>query len=311
MHNICLGDVKVISQASTSTMRKIFIPKLTAILLFVFGLVIASGEVYAQEAPTPDMVQVSTPVYQPAYSEFAPEFGTYTYTVSWQGIPAATLKFSCAPDGLYYRMVATAQTWSGVDLVYKMRYRAEGSISAIDFLPVKTTIQQKENSRQKYTEIDFKGDGEVYAYRKTNEEEPKQLLFKPDNFMLDPFSAAFIARSLHWEVGETKEFDTFNGKSRYLISLTATEKTVLRYNGEDRDVFVIVPRVTNLVNQQQSKKLRAAKIYLTADSKREIIKLVSEVFIGSVTTSMDSFEPLPNARAGMTLASSIRDTSIQ
>ena len=259
----------------------------------------SSSLAIADEYVSPEVISISTPVYQPAHEEYRPVFGTYSYTVSWQGIPAATLKVTLEPDGLYYHVVATARTWSGVDLLYKLRYRAEGIVSAIDFLPVKTVIEQSENTRHKYTEINFKGDGEVYALRQTSGEEPKELRFSPNNFMLDPFSAAFLARSLHWSLGDTKEFDTFNGKSRYLISLTAADKKTMQFNGENREVWVIIPKVVNLSNAQQTKKLREARIYVSADDKREVLQLVSEVFIGSVKTTLQSFNPLPNAAAGM------------
>jgi len=96
-------------------------------------------------------------------------------------------------------------------------------------------------------------------------------------------------------VGDVKEFDTFNGKSRYLIKLKAAEIVKMKVNNEEKDVFVIEPTVVNLTNQEQSKKLRKAKIYLTADKNREILKIVSSVFIGSVTTELVSYAPDPNA----------------
>jgi hypothetical protein len=55
---------------------------------------------------------------------------------------------------------------------------------------------------------------------------------------------------------------------------------------------MIVPRVQNLVNPDQAKKLREARIYLSDDRARDILLIESEVFIGTVRTRLQSFTPL-------------------
>jgi hypothetical protein len=56
-----------------------------------------------------------------------------------------------------------------------------------------------------------------------------------------------------------------------------------------RKVIVITPRVRNLSTTKPRSKLREAFIYVTDDDQREVLKIVSSVFIGSVTTEMESF----------------------
>ena len=256
----------------------------------------------ADEPLSPDLVEVSTPVYEPSGSQLHQPLGTYTYTVGWEGIPAATVTFSVEQEGLYYRMVASAKTYSGIDLFYKLRYRAEGIISTVDFSPIRTTIDQQENSKRKFTEITYLDSGEVRTYRRTDDKEPIELQFNPNNFMLEPFSAAFLARSLAWEVGDERKFDTFNGKSRYLITLSCSERTKIKVNGDERDVWVIKPSVQNLTNVQQSSKLREAKIFVTADDKREVLQIKSSVFIGSVYTRLTAFTPSPYGQGAVRVA---------
>lgn len=245
----------------------------------------------SQQSISPDLVQISTPVYSPGLGDFSPAVGTYLYRVSWQGLPAAEITLDVNESGLYYRVNTKARTFSAIDLFYKLRYKAEGLISAVDFRPRRTNINVKENSREKNVEITFLENGEIRSVREQKGKDTQVLQFNPNNFTLDPFSAAFLARSLEWREGDTKHFDTFNGKSRYLISLTCVEKKPLLLNGVNRDVFVISPKVENLTTINGPKKLREAKIYLTADKQREILKITSEVFIGSVTTKLLSFTP--------------------
>lgn len=241
----------------------------------------------------PQDVKVKTPIYRPEFREFDPPLGTYKYEISWQGIPAAEAMVTVAQDNTTYQIATQARTYSGIDLFYKLRYRAEGIISALTLTPQKTVITQQENSRFKKTELLFHEDGSIESHRSEKGKDPQSLVFNPQNFTLDPFSAAFLARSLDWGLGASKSFDTFNGRSRYLITLTATELVTMNVNGKPREVFVIVPKVHNLNNQEQSKKLRDAKIYVTADKRREVLQISSSVFVGTVTTRLVAFEPFP------------------
>ncbi len=273
-----------------------------SIFLAIIALV-GSNFALAEDYIAPDAVQITTPTYHPEYSEFTQLLGTYNYATSWEGIPAANTTVKIEQEGLQYRIVVTAKTGTMIDLLYKLRYRAEGVLSAVDYYPIKDTIEQKENSRDRYTEINFHPHGEVEAIRiDKQKDETKTLKFDPNNFMLDPFGAAFLARTLNWEKGQTREFDTFNGKSRYLISLTADDKKQIKVNGEMRDVWVIVPTVKNLSYPDQNSKLRRAEIYVTDDKHRDILKIVSSVFIGSVTTKLESFEPSALPAPGTSIA---------
>lgn len=159
----------------------------------------------------------------------------------------------------------------------------------------------------KSTEINFGDDGQIEAVRwQNNGEPPKKLAFQPNNFTIDPFAAAFLARSLDWKMGEKREFDTFNGKSRYLITLTAVGESKLEFNGEEKDVWEITPAVKNLTNSKANSKLRSATIYVTKDSLREVLLLRSKVFIGSVTTRLEEFAE-DRGESTMALASDMTD----
>ena len=244
----------------------------------------------AESIPAQD-VQVTTPVYRPSLTEYSPELGTFEYEVSWQGIPAAAATIIVEHEGDKFKVTTKARTYSPIDLLYDLKYTAEGTLNANDLSPIRTIITQKENSKKKKTDIAFLGNGEISALREQNGEEPISLRFNSNNFTLDPVSAAFLARGLPWKVGDTRDFDTFNGKSRYLITLTAIDKIQMDVNGVEKSVFVIRPTVKNLTNPDANKKLREAKIYVTDDKDREILKIASEVFIGTVTTKLISFTP--------------------
>jgi hypothetical protein len=239
----------------------------------------------------PRYVELSTPQYRAYEAEFAPQMGVYTYEVSWNGIPAAEAILTVGSEDLRYRITASARTYSPINLIYDLKYRADGLIDALDMSSQHHSVRQKENSRERSIDISFRDGGEIESIRAQKGKPDQVTRLETNNLTLDPFGAAFLARGLNWEIGETKYFDTFNGKVRYLISLTAEGRETLKVNGETKNCLVISPRVQKVNTSEPQHKLREAKIYVTDDSKREVVKIVSEVFVGAVTTKLLRFEP--------------------
>src|SRR5262249_4402373 len=151
------------------------------------------------------LVKVSTPNYTPELRGYSPALGEYVYDVSWQGIPAAEARIIVSREGGNLRVTTTARTYSAIDLFYKMRYRAESILSSSDYLPERSVIDSKENSKFKNCQITFKNNGEIFAVRSQKGKKDVTVVhFLSDNFTLEPISATFLARSLDWKVGQTK-----------------------------------------------------------------------------------------------------------
>jgi hypothetical protein len=252
------------------------------------------GSVLADDYISPELVKITTPRYRPENASFKPRLGTYEYSVGWEGINAASASVTISKEGDVYVVDAAARTYSGVVLLYKLRYEAVGKISATDLTSIHLAIDHRENSRRKNINISFSPNlSSIHAVRSKGENDPDQkvLSFTSDNFTLDPIGACFLARSLDWEIGDSKHFDVFNGKSRYFISLTAVERKTIRYQGENRPVIVISPQVRNVTTTKPRSKLREAFIYVSDDEYREVLRIESSVFIGRVITELDSFTP--------------------
>lgn len=275
--------------------------------LLVGHLFLGTMTARADDYIAPHLVKVTTPLYKPAKHSFKPRLGTYEYTVSWQGIPAASCTLTVRESDKRYVVEAAARTYSGIDLLYRLRYVAQGTLEAADLQPVSLVINHDENSRHKTIDMRFsQTSGEITAVRSKGPDDPdkKYVSFDPDNFTVDPVGAAFIARSLPWEIGQSRDFDVFNGKSRYLITLTAKERTTISYKGEQRKVITLTPRVRNLTTTKPRSKLREAFIYITDDDQHEVLRIVSSVFIGSVTTEMEAFYPATNEDEPLLIAHS-------
>jgi hypothetical protein len=271
-----------------------------ALVTFLFNQV----TVLADDYISPELVKITTPRYHPENSSFKPRLGTYEYAVGWEGINAASASVTITRENDTYVIDTAARTYSGVDLLYKLRYGAVGRISATNLTSIDLNIDHRENSRRKNISINFSPNlDSIRAVRGKGDNDPEQkvLSFAPANFTLDPISASFLARSLDWEIGDTKHFDVFNGKSRYFISLTAVERTTIRYQGESRPVIVITPQVRNVTTTRPRSKLRQAFIYVSDDEYREVLRIESSVFIGRVITELESFTPAQEIKKEPTL----------
>ncbi len=253
----------------------------------------------ADDYIAPDLVKVTTPLYRPANAKYKPRPGVYEYSVGWEGITAASCSLTVREEKGRFLIEAAARTYSGVDLLYKLRYEARGVLDSDNLSSISLSIDHKENSRHKTIEMKFEPNfGLIKADRQTGDiaANQKHVEFTPNNQTLDPIAAAFLARSLDWKVGDSRDFDVFNGKSRYFITLTAVDHKVIKFRGQERTVFVISPRVRNLTTTKPRSKLREAFIFVTDDDERDILRIESSVFIGSVSVDLESYSPLPGDR---------------
>lgn len=277
----------------------------TLLASLTLGLALGTMTARADDYIAPHLVKVSTPLYKAQTNKYRPRLGTYEYTVSWQGIPAASCTLTVGEQNGKYQIEAAARTYSGVDLLYRLRYVATGTLDANTMQSESLVINHDENSRHKNITMHFEDSGEkITAVRSKGPEDPDKKLvsFEPNNMTLDPIGAAFLARTLPWEVGQSRDLDVFNGKSRYFITLTAVEKTSIMYQGASRNVIVLTPRVRNLSTTKPRSKLREAFIYVTDDDQHEVLKIVSSVFIGSVTTELESFTPATEGGSPLVIA---------
>jgi hypothetical protein len=229
----------------------------------------------ADDYIAPDLVKVTTPLYRPAHAKYKPRPGVYEYSVGWEGITAASCSLTVREERGRFLIDAAARTYSGVDLLYKLRYEARGVLDSDNLSSISLSIDHKENSRHKTIEMRFEPNfGLIKADRQTGDiaANQKHVEFTPNNQTLDPIAAAFLARSLDWKVGES------------------------RFRGQERSVFVISPRVRNLTTTKPRSKLREAFIFVTDDDERDILRIESSVFIGSVSVDLESYSPLPSDR---------------
>lgn len=279
------------------------IRNITAFVLFA-SCAFAASAAYADYI-SPGEVSVKTIPYSPQDTDF--ELGVYQYEVSWQGIPVAKAHVSVEEksDALM-NVKATAETGDFISMFYTLRFSSESTFKSGSLKPVHFISEQKENSREKVREISFAPNGVIRTkYRKDGEvQNPTE--FRTYNSTFDPISAAFLARSLPVQVGIRRGFDVFNGKHRYLIEFEVEGIETIAFKGRDILAYRVRPFVTKLTDSEGEKRLKYARIWISADDKREVLKLESKVLVGKVTAELENFKPRPETPKPVILTSENR-----
>jgi hypothetical protein len=265
------------------------------IIILVILLTNVFSSSYAEEIKAGDVSIVTDDYTSSIRSKTLPQ-GIYRYRVSWQGIPAAeavvTIKHvknqsqASVYGHKFYDIEAFARTYSPINLIYDMQYLAKGPVSFKNFTSPVFESLQKENSRRKRTFVEVDAKNNFHSRRQFNSKPVEEYSFKPKNNMLTPLAASLLSRQLTWNVGTVRDFDVFNGKSRYLISLESIDEREIYVSGKKYKTWVISPQVWNLTNMAKNKKLKSAEVFINKYGDHELVRIVSKVFIGSVKVDL-------------------------
>ena len=253
-------------------------------------------------APTTDAVAgAGASGLQPARQDsagFEPVLGTYSYLVDFNNMRIGTIDLTINRDNDLYKVQVFAKTINMFDRLYKIRYRGEAVIDSNPFAPVQTRVQQQVRTRERATTTTFQPGGAIKTQERKSDDgevEYETRNIQPDRFMLDPFSATYLARGFDWKAGMEKIFDVFPGKAQYEIRLKCERLVMLDMGGYKRPAWVITPTAVNLDPEKRAEASRkpqaALKLYLSADEQKDVLKIEASHMLGNLTVLLDRFEP--------------------
>ncbi len=211
------------------------------------------------------------------------------YQASWFGIPVASAEIRADPkfiDGKkFYHVQIQTRTLKYLDPIWKMRDSIESVFEAETLQTRRFVFRQRENRKRIETTASFDPRGQKWMVHREQGAKVNDYEFV-SHFTLDPVSAVYLARSLDFKIGDTLRLDVFGGKSRYLIVLDIIGQERITLKTVDFDAYKIVPRVFNLTPSGYAERVRQATVWISVDEKRRPLKIVSEVFIGSVNIEL-------------------------
>jgi Protein of unknown function (DUF3108) len=276
--------------------------RLTSTLaIFAIGILFMARAEAQESAKVP----VAVPLYQPKFYPY--ENGEQaSYKASWNGVPVATAEIQTTPITVegkkFYRVRIDAKTSRGLDLIWKMRDTITSTFDAKSLAPSRFVFSQRENSRAIDTEAKFNQANKKWLVNRWQEGKKPRVYDFDSNNTLDPITAAYLARSLDFKVGENLSFNVFGGRYQYLLELKVEKKEPVELeSGAVIEAFKVVPRITNLTKKGYAGRMAEAAVWISADERRMPVKLWSKVFAGNVY--MELVQDKPGAKSATTVGS--------
>jgi Protein of unknown function (DUF3108) len=227
--------------------------------------------------------------------EFNPRLGTFYYIIDWGDSKAADATVTIERDGDYFRMVADEETTKFLDRIYRIKYRGETVIRAHDLSPMQTVINAQKGKRKKVQEIRYRADGGVETVvTKTKPGTPLEIeayLINKETFAIDMFAAIFLARSFEWQVNESQQFEVFTENKLYLLTMDCIGKSIFESGDIKTPAWVIRPGVLKLNDPKAKTKHGKARVYLSADDSRDLLKIKTNIGFGTVKMKLIKYEP--------------------
>jgi hypothetical protein len=211
------------------------------------------------------------------------------YQASWMGVPVASAEIEMKPvtlDGRkFYHATIKAESWRYLDLIFKMRDTIESTFDAETLHPRRFFFSQRENKKVIDTTAEVDPASHKWTVRRKEGKRRKDFEFDSP-YTLDTISAVYLARSLDFKIGDSYRLEVFGGKSRYLVTLDVVGKERVSVEKGEVDAYKIIPKIEDLSKTGYAKRVRQATVWITADEKRTLIKMSTQVFVGSVNIEM-------------------------
>ncbi len=166
-----------------------------------------------------------------------------------------------------------------------MRDVIESIFEAKTLYPRSFIFRQRENRKKIDTTAHFDPASKKWVVHRQQGYNIKDYEFISQH-TLDPISAVYLARSLDFKVGDTLRMEVFGGNSRYLVLLDILGMEPVSTRTGLFEAYRIVPRVMNLTSSGYAGRVRQATVWLSADERRRLLRMVSQVFIGYVSIDL-------------------------
>lgn len=213
-----------------------------------------------------------------------------TYELRWEFVPAGEATLEVLPttevDGVRsYHFMAKAESNRFVDVFYKVRDRIEGFADLDMDRTLLYKKKQREGSHKRDVEVRF--DWEKRTARFINYGEAKDPIpLMTGTF--DPLSAFYFVRLFDLKEGMVIERPITDGKKNVTGRLAVVKRETITVGGKPYDTFLIKPELEHVGGVFEKSKDAEIRIWVTADSRRLLVRIESEVIVGSFTGDLVS-----------------------
>ena len=206
-----------------------------------------------------------------------------TYILKWGFIPAGEAVIEVLPPTKIsgeeaYHFVLTARSNSFVDPFYKVRDRIESFTDAGVTRSLHYIKKQREGSTDKDIVVTFDWDEMTAHYSNYGDLiDPIPLL--PGSF--DPLGAFFYTRLVASATGGEISRPVTDGKKNVIGRVRIIKREKISVPAGTFDTYMLEPEMKDVGGVFRKSKNAKLHIWITADSRRMLVKIKSKVIVGS------------------------------
>lgn len=219
------------------------------------------------------------------------------YRIAWNGIPAATATVTITADefagDLGYVVETAAQTNRFVDLLWSYRGRARTTFLASGLRPLRFSYDSMAGGESEVSWIDFDLGSE--RAKSVHIRKGRRRDFEIDSSdVVDPITTTFRAITAEAAVGDSLRYHVFTGKTHYFVHLTVLGEEEIEVPAGRFRALKVEPEVWKLKDEMKpDKRVRKITAWVANDPSRTLLRIRSDVMIGSVSLDLQTVEPLP------------------
>ncbi len=215
------------------------------------------------------------------------------FQIKWLFIPAGRAVLEVLPPssiipGAAHHFVLTASTYPAIDLIYKFRERIDSYTSALIDRTVFYKKRQQGNTERDIT-VHFNLKRNTSQYTNFKEVLPPIKLPKGT---LDPLAALYFIRCQPLIPGQTIERPITDGKKVVIGRLRVIKREVIRLAGHYYKTIKLEPELKEVKGVFEKSKNARMYVWVTDDKRKILVRLKSQVVVGSFTATLVNLEIL-------------------
>ena len=210
------------------------------------------------------------------------------YRVRWGmlSVARAALEVERAPDGAVL-LRATARTRGWIDPIYPVRDLVESTVEPAGLRPLRFFKRIREgHGRPEEVTVEFDHRSGVARYIEDGAARPPLSL--PGEFQ-DPLSCIYAYRMLAPGAGGEVALEVTNGRRVIAGVFREVDRERLRTPAGSFDTVVVEPTIEGLGGVFRRSEKKTVRMWFTDDELRRLVRIYSEVAVGSFTMELTRF----------------------
>ncbi|MFP4348038.1 MAG: DUF3108 domain-containing protein [Thermodesulfobacteriota bacterium] len=233
----------------------------------------------------------SLPVSAQEIAVSSPEDGTrpfhpgekLTYELRWEFIPAGHATLEVLPmttvEGTpAFHFTAKAKSNRFVDTFYKVRDHVQGFTDSGMDRSLLYKKKQREGGHKRDIVVNFDWQNRTARYVNFDKaKDPISIL--PGTF--DPISAFYFVRLFDLKEGMVLQRPITDGKKNVIGRVAVVKRETIQVSGREYDTFLLKPELEHVGGVFEKSENAEIRLWVTADSRRLLVRIESEVIVGS------------------------------